>query len=284
MKCEYKKGRGPRYYACRGRQKEYHPDGSPNCKLPWIRAEELEFTVWNQVKKAFADPETLKDYVNKALEELEGRKVQIGAGYLSIEQDIVKVKEKQERLGIAYADGTLAESAYKEKLHQFRKQEKELVQRQNNLDPSELIEVTELSRRITALKDLLHKGTVHLTDLGFFASAGDQYVPLGFNPWPDTNGKMAIGELAEMETVLIDEESGLIGKSNVPPGFNDPNIPAKEKGQRVLTNWRELLRFLDIKVTIYPDHKEIRGAIPPQLVTNSDHNKVGAPITSSVEG
>jgi hypothetical protein len=99
---------------------------------------------------------------------------------------------------------------------------------------------------------------------------------------------MAIGELAEMETVLVDEGSGLIGKSNVPPGFTDTKIPAAEKGQRVLTNWRELLRFLNIKVTIYPDHTEVRGAIPPQLITNSAHDnhndKVGSPITCSVEG
>ena len=135
--CDKKKGTKLRYYVCRGRHKEHHPDGSPPCKLPYIRAEELEFTVWNQVKQAFADPETLKDYVNKALEELESRKVQIGVGYLGIEQDIVKIKEKQERLGMAYTDGTLAERAYKEKLHQFKKQEKELVQRQNNLDPSD---------------------------------------------------------------------------------------------------------------------------------------------------
>jgi hypothetical protein len=63
--------------------------------------------------------------------------------------------------------------------------------------------------------------------------------------------------------VLINEESSLIGKSNLPPGFNNPNIPAGEKGQCLLTNRRELLRFLNIKVTIYPDRIEVRRVIPP---------------------
>jgi site-specific DNA recombinase len=285
LKCVHKKGTKPRYYGCRGRLREYHPDGSPTCNLPWLRAEQLEMAVWNKVKQAFADPETLQEYVVKALSDLEQKKAKIGDNFLGIEKDIAVVREKQERLGIAFTDGTLTESVYKAKLQQLKKQEADLVQRQQNLDPNELIEITELSRRITAVKKLIQKGKVRLTDLGFFAADGDKYFPLGFNPWPESNGKMAIGEMAEMEIVLIDEESGLIGKSNVPPGFNDPNIPAKEKGQRVLANWRELLRFLDIKVTIYPDHKEIRGAIPPQLITDSTHNNtVGAPITSSVEG
>jgi hypothetical protein len=240
--------------------------------------------VWNKVKQAFADPNTLKEYVDKALDELEKKRGYIGEGFIGIEKDIAGVKKKQERLGIAYADGTLDESEYKAKLHQLRKQESEFVQRQHNLDPSELMEVTELSHRITAVRDLLQKGTVKLTDLGFFASAGGQYVPLGFNPWPESHGKMAIGEMAEMQTVIVDEESGLIGKSNVPPGFLDPNTPAAEKGQRILTNWRELLRFLNIKVTIYPGRTEIRGTIPPQIFeTPMQNNTAGCPITNSVD-
>jgi hypothetical protein len=89
-----------------------------------------------------------------------------------------------------------------------------------------------------------------------------------------------------METFLVDEETGLIGKSNVPPDFNNPEISASEKGQRVINNWRELLRILSIRVTIYPDHSEIGGAIPPQFIRNTDgrsNNVESAPITCSVE-
>jgi site-specific DNA recombinase len=284
LKCVKSKGTKARYYVCRGRLKKYQPDGKAKCNLPWMHADQLEVMVWNKVKQAFADPNTLKEYVDKALDELEKKRGYIGEGFIGIEKDIAGVKKKQERLGIAYADGTLDESIYKAKLHQLRKQEAEFVQRQHNLDPSELMEVNELSHRISAVRDLLQKGTVHLTDLGFFASAGDQYVPLGFNPWPESHGKMAVGEMAEMQTVLVDEESGLIGKSNVPPGFTDTEIPTAEKGQRILTNWRELLRFLNIKVTIYPDHTDIRGAIPPQIFeTPMQTNATGCPITNSVD-
>ena len=282
--CEKKKGPKPRYYVCRGRHKEHHPDGSPICKLPYLRADQLERKVWNKVKEIFANPATLKQYIDKAMDELEQKKTQIGEGFLEIEKEIAAIKKKQERLGIAYTDGTLNESAYKAKLNQLRKQEADLAQRLHNLDPNELIEVTKLSQRINAVKELLQKGKISLTDLGFFVVDGDKYVPLGFNPWPETHGKMAIGHPAQMETVLMDEETGLIAKSNVPPGFTSSDIPAAEKGQRIITNWRELLRFLNITVTIYPNHTEIRGAIPPQFFENSAQENTSALITSSVEG
>jgi site-specific DNA recombinase len=282
--CHKKKNDKNRYYVCRGRHKEHHPDGSQPCQLPYIRAEELEFLVWNKVKQTFGDPDRLREYVDKALYNLEQQKSQLGSGYLDIEKGLTLVKKKEERLGIAYADSTLPQNVYKAKLQQLKKQEKALEQRQHNLNPSEMIKIAEISHRVTAVKELLQKGKVHLTGLGFFAAEGDKYVPLGFNPWPESDGKVAIGNEAEMDIVYVDKENGLVGKSNVPPGFLDPDIPASEKKQRVLTNWRELLRFLDIKVTIYPDRKEIRGAIPPQLITNPPHNNtVGTPITSAVE-
>lgn len=251
--------------------------------LPYIRAERLETKVWNTLKQVFADPAKLKQYADKALAELEQRRVQIGEGFLEIEKGIAEVKKKEERLGLAYTDGIIIESVYKTKLNQLKKQEADLVQRQNNLDPTEMIEIMELGQRINAVEELLKKGKIRLTDLGFFASDGEKYVPLGFNPWPETNGKMAIGEPAEWETVLIDEVAGVTVQSNLPPGFKDPNTPVTEKKQRILSNWRELLCFLNIKVIIYPDHTELRGAIPPQFFENSGHENEGAPITSSVE-
>lgn len=285
LKCEKKNGSKPRYYVCRGRLREYHSDGSPTCTLPWKDAERLEVLVWNRVKSAFSDPVMLKQYVEKALDELGKRKAQIGEGVLGIEKNLAAVLKKEERLGMAYADGALAESVYKAKLQQLKKQEADLMRRRDNLDPSELVEVGELSRRIMAVKELMQKGTIQLTDLGFFGSSGDKYVPLGFNPWPDSHGKMAIGTLAEMETVLVDEESGLTVKTNLPPGFNDPAVPAAEKRHRIMTNWRELLRFLDIKVIVYPDRAEIRGTIPPQIIEDSVHNRgVGVPVTCSMKG
>ncbi len=281
--CEKKKGPRERYYVCRGRHKEHHPDGSPTCTLPYIRAERLETKVWNTLKEVFADPAKLKQYADKALAELEQRRAQIGEGLLEIEKGIAEVKKKEERLGLAYTDGTIIESVYKTKLNQLRKQDADLVQRQNNLDPTEMIEITELGQRINAVEELLKKGKIRLTNLGFFASDGVKYVPLGFNPWPETNGKMAIGEPAEWETVLIDEVAGVTVQSNLPPGFKDPNTPVTEKRQRILNNWRELLCFLNIKVIIYPDHTELRGAIPPQFFENSGHENEGALITSSVD-
>ena len=150
--------------------------------MPYIRADRLEFLVWNKVKQVFAKPATLKQYAEKALDEFEQRKTQIGEDFLNIQKDMAGIKKKEERLGIAYTDGILTESVYKMKLNQLRKQEADLVRRKHNLDPTNLKEVTELSQRIAFVKELLQKGKIRLTDLGFFAADGDKYVPLGFNP------------------------------------------------------------------------------------------------------
>jgi hypothetical protein len=48
---------------------------------------------------------------------------------------------------------------------------------------------------------------------------------------------------------------------------------------------RALLRFLDIKVIVYPGRMESRGVIPPLVIEVSARNgQVSAPITSSVRG
>jgi len=105
--------------------------------------------VWNRIKQVLPDP------ADKATEELEQRQTQIGAGYLDLEKDMADVKKKQERLGMAFTDGTLTQNLYKARLNQLKKQETDLLQRLHNLDPNELVEINELSQRISAVKELL---------------------------------------------------------------------------------------------------------------------------------
>lgn len=180
--CEKKKGKQPRYYVCRGRHREHHPDRSPTCSLPYIRAERLEIMVWNRIKQVLSDPITLRHYAAKAIEELEQRRSQIGAGHLDLEKNMATVKKKQERLGMAFTDGILTQNQYKARLNQLKKQETDLLHRLHNLDPNEFVEINELSQRITAVKELLESGDIKITDLGLFATKDGKYVPLGFNP------------------------------------------------------------------------------------------------------
>ena len=71
---------------------------------------------------------------------------------------------------------------------------------------------------------------------------------------------MAIGRLAEMETVLVDEEIGLKVKSNLPPGFTNPDIPAAEKGQRIMANWRGLIALLEYySYNVSQSYRDPRG-------------------------
>jgi site-specific DNA recombinase len=286
LRCQQKTGSKQRHYVCRGRYKTYHSDGSPTCTLPYEHAQQLEFLVWNKVRNAFNDPVTLKSYVEDALAELEEKKSKIGGDALDLDEQIETVKRKKERLGMAFADEAIPEKIYRTKLQQLHKQEMSLEERRYNLDPNEMMEVTDLSNRITTVREILQKGKIQLTDLGFFGTEGDKYIPLGFNPWPETDSKKSIGKPAEVATAVIDDETGLIGKTVLPPGFMDPGVTPSEKRKRIIRNMRSLLRFLNIKVIIYPDRKEIRGAIPPQVIEVSakDGNSVGCRITSSAKG
>jgi hypothetical protein len=51
MSCVHKKHEEPRYYACRSRIQKITLDTGKSCNLPFVREKELEWDVWEKVKK-----------------------------------------------------------------------------------------------------------------------------------------------------------------------------------------------------------------------------------------
>jgi len=281
LKCLHKRPRDPRYYACRGRVNYFPYNDGERCTLPFVRADKLEREVWEKVKAVLKNPDTLAECVNKALIELEEKRSQLGAETLAIDDRLKAIRAKKERLGIAFADGAIQETIYKSRLNRLKKQEANLVKCRQAIDPSELSELSTLESRIIIVKEILSRGSLSLTEFGIFGSIGDEYIPAGFNAWRECDGKLTIGELTEMDTFRIEGTDKVMRGIDAPPGFWECEDLQKRE-ENINRNLRAILQFFNIKVFVFPERIEIKGAIPTQVLDMSTHNQTQtAPIISS---
>jgi site-specific DNA recombinase len=280
LSCSQKKGEKSRHYVCRGKYPTYHPDGSAACALSSYKAEDLETLVWEKVQDAINQPDVMKEYINKALADLEERKSLTGDEVLEIEKQLESIRAKLERLALAFADGAIKEGPYKTNLEKLKKQEIELIKRQQSIDPSTMMEIIDTQARIKAVKEIMDKGSLQLNPLGFFGLLGDKYIPVGFNPWHDMDDKAEIGELSG----LIDRKIpgiDIVIKSMTPQSLIQAS--PSERMELLKKNWRGILQLFDIHVTVFNDRIEIRGLIPPQVVDiPGKKQSEGAPISHSV--
>lgn len=281
LSCVHRRPQEPRYYACRGRIHRIPFDGNKYCTLPFIRADEFEWDVWKKVKAVIRNQDTLAECVSKALAELEERKSQVGAEIVSIDDKLETLRAKKERLGIAFADGTVNQNIYKSRLNQIKKQEAAFLKWRHDIDPAEVTELSALESRIAMVKDVLSKGRLSITEFGIFGLTDDEYIPAGFNAWRESDGKLAIGEITEQDKFRIEGTDEFMRGIGVPPGFLEWD-DRQEQEKKIKTNLRAILQFFDIKVFVFPDHAEIKGAIPTQVLKISTRGKTKTvPIISS---
>jgi hypothetical protein len=211
---------------------------------------------------------------------LEERKLQIGAETLAIDNKIKAIRDKMERLGLAYADGAISGSAYKSKLSQLKKQETALVKCRHNIDPLELTELAVLEGRIATVKDVLSKGGLLVTEFGIFGELGDDYIPVGFNAWRESDGKLAIGYVTEMDKFRIEGTDMVMSGIDALPGFWEcEDLQARE--EKIKASMRAILQLFNIKVIVYQDRAEIKRTIPPQVLNKSTETE-GEPDTALI--
>jgi len=266
LKCVHKRREDPKYYACRGRiQSRAVRDGDKRCDLPYIRADWLEWGVWEKVKEVLNDSDKLAECVNRALVELEERRAHIGSEILDVDGKLETLRAKMERLGMAFADGAMEEGAYKSRLKQMKKQEASLVKCRHNIDPLELTELAELEGRITMIKDVLGRGRFEVSEFGIFGVKGEEYIPAGFNAWRECDGELTIGEVTEMDYFRLEGTDKYMRGIDAPLGFWECNDHAKQD-ETIKKNMRSILQLFGIKVLVYPDRIEIKGTIPQQTL------------------
>jgi site-specific DNA recombinase len=268
LKCTRKKPKEPRYYACRGRIHHWKlKDGITRCELPYVRADWLEWGVWNKIKEVLNNSDKLEECINSALENLEEKKAHIGAEILDADGKLETLGKKMERLGMAFADGAIEESAYKLKLKQLKKQEASFLKCRRNIDPVELEELEELEGRIVMVKEILGRGKFEVSEFGFFGELSNEklYVPAGFNAWRESDGELAIGEVTEMDYFRIEGTDMYMRGIDVPPGFWECGDHEKQ-AEKIKKNMRAILQLFGIRVIVYQDRVEIKGTIPSQVL------------------
>jgi len=283
LKCLRKKPREPRYYACRGRIKHrMTQDNDKRCNLPYIRADWLEWGAWEKVKAILNNSDQLAECVDKALIELEERRAQIGAETLTIDNKLEAIMTKKERLGMVFADGAVSENTYRSKLSQLKKQEAALFKCRHNIDPLELTEMATLEARIAMVKDVLSQGTLSVSEFGIFGELGNEYIPAGFNAWRECDGELAIGKVTEMDTFRIEGTDKAMRGVDAPPGFWECE-DLKQQEEHIKKNMRAILQLFNIKVLVFPERVEIKGAIPTQVLEKpiNIEEPTTAPIISS---
>ena len=224
--------------------------------------------------------DNLTECVNRALVELEERKSRIGAETLVIDDRLQAIRDKMERLGMAFADGAVSESAYKSKLNQLKKQEASLLKCRHNIDPSQLTELVALENRITEIEDVLSRGGIVLSEFGIFALTEDHYAPVGFNAWRESETKLAIGEVTEMDIFQMEGSDKKYRGIGAPAGFLECTDP-RERTEIITRNMRAIMQLFNIKVLVYPERVEIQGAIPTQVLGKSTEEEPGTALIIS---
>ena len=85
-----------------------------------------------------------------------------------------------------------------------------------------------------------------------------------------------------MESIPVEGTDLKMRGINPPPEFwlTEP----QDRSKQIKRNIRAILQFFDIKVFVYPDRVEIRGAIPTQVLANDEPENQSsfAPIIKSV--
>ena len=264
FKCIQKKPSDTRYYFCRGRFKGSHLDGTPRCSSPRISADLLEWSVWKEVKTMLNDGDKLKQSVRNALSILEDKRSQSGEQTESLDHKLEIVWGKKERLGLTFADGVIGKETYDKKLQELKKLEADLSQRRSNLNPEAQAEIAGLENHIAMVEKMLnkHSGKVFITEFGIWGTAENTKVPLGYNPWLETEGKPEIGKPQNMDKIPI-EGTDLSMSGVLPPeGFWLSDNPK----ETIMKNIRAVLQAFDTKVYAFPDRVEIHGILPRKVI------------------
>jgi hypothetical protein len=107
------------------------------------------------------------------------------------------------------------------------------------------------------------------------------YVPAGFNAWRESDGELAIGEVAEMDYFRIEGTDKYMRGIDVPPGFRECGDHDKQ-AEMIKKNMRAILQLFGIRVLVYPDRVEIKGTIPSQVLYQGEkpEPETGLVITS----
>jgi len=115
-----------------------------------------------------------------------------------------------------------------------------------------------------------------------FGEIGNEYIPAGFNAWRECDNELAIGETTEMDTFHIEGTDKVMRGVDAPMGFWEC-ADLKQQEEHIKKNMRAILQLFNIRVIVFPERVEIKGAIPTQVLEKSINKEetATAPVNSS---
>lgn len=134
-------GRKYRYYVCTARSPGIY--GREKCRLGFIRAEELEDTVWERILKWILNPDELqKELENGRPDDIEKRKRELK----EVEEDIERLIKEKDRVATMFQKEFISEGEMENRMREIMKRERVLLEKREAL-------VNNINRRKLARND-----------------------------------------------------------------------------------------------------------------------------------
>jgi site-specific DNA recombinase len=135
--------RGPtrKGYACRGRLKEGHTDGSSRCTAPTLDIDWLENEVWVKIANMLNDPDKLTQAVQHSLKTLQSRQSELSLLLKPINEKLIDITNKKAKLADEWIITNMDPDKYKELQAGLNKEEIRLKSLRANMDSSQLAEL-----------------------------------------------------------------------------------------------------------------------------------------------
>jgi site-specific DNA recombinase len=147
--------RGPtrKGYACRGRLKEGHADGSPRCTAPTLDMDWLDNEVWVKIANILNDPDKLAEVIKQSLKTLQSRQAELGLWLKPINEKLIDITNKKAKLADEWIISNMDPDKYKELQTSLNKEEIRLKSLRANMDSSQLAELESASEVLKYWQD-----------------------------------------------------------------------------------------------------------------------------------
>ena len=147
-------------YACRGRLRENHTDGSPRCNGPTLTTKWLEDQVWMKISDILANPDKLSDVIQESLGILKGRQTELDSILKPINEKLVDITDKKARLADQWVITNMDPEKYKRLQSNLNKEETRLKSLRANMDPSRLAELESINATLQYWHDQFQSAAV----------------------------------------------------------------------------------------------------------------------------
>jgi site-specific DNA recombinase len=200
--CQYN-GPQKRCYACRGRLKVSHTDGSPRCVAPTLDADWLEDKVWTKIMDILNDPNELTKVIEDSLQILKAKQVELDYIIKPIDEKLAQIADKKARLADEFVLNNMALEKLRELQSYLNKEEMRLKSLRSNIHPARLIELQNVNETLQYWQNLFQEDSAATNNTGGGLRLLEKIKPkIGIADFEDTGSIECITSLTLKRQVL----------------------------------------------------------------------------------